>query len=114
FSVVVPPGTAGTRTDLVLEGWIADLSGDWRDAEASKAGMGFRVGLLEPGSAGRILCHREYRAERPVATRTQDALVAAWNECLQELLGPMEGDLREAGPGVAPPPRCGRAFGGLG
>jgi cholesterol transport system auxiliary component len=105
FSVVVPPGTAGTRTDLVLEGWIADLSGDWRDAEASKAVMDFRVGLLEPGSAGRILWHREYRAERPVTARTQDALVAAWNECLQELLGRMEGDLREAGPVVSPPAR---------
>jgi cholesterol transport system auxiliary component len=103
FSVVVPPGTAGTATDLVLEGWIADLSGDWRDAEASKGVVDFRVALLEPGSAGRILWRREFRAQCPVTARTQDALVAAWNECLQETLRRLEEDLRAALPRVASP-----------
>jgi ABC-type uncharacterized transport system auxiliary subunit len=103
FSVVVPPGTAGTTTDLVLQGWIADLSGDWRDAASAKAVMDFRIGLLEPGSAGRILWHREYRAERPVAARTQEALVTAWNECLRETAGRLEADLRVALPTLRSP-----------
>lgn len=103
FSLVVPPGTAGSATDLVLQGWIADLSGDWRDAEASRGVVDFRVALLEPGSAGGILWHREYRAERSVTARTQGALVAAWNECLQETLGRLEEDLRAALPRVASP-----------
>jgi hypothetical protein len=99
------------KDDLVLAGWIADLYGDWRDAEASKGVVDFRVALLEPGSAGRILWHREYRAQRPVTARTQDALVTAWNECLQETLGRLEEDLRAALPRVASPdPRDGRDY----
>ena len=93
FSVVVPPGTAGTATDFVLEGWIGDLSGDWRDPAASKGVIDFRV-ALEPGSVRRILWHREYRAECPVTARTQDALVAAWNECLQDTAAARRGPAR--------------------
>jgi hypothetical protein len=67
---------------------------------ATPMALAFRVALLEPGSAGRIVWHLEYRAERPASAPTQEALVAAWDEFLRDTLGRLEADLRGALPAV--------------
>jgi cholesterol transport system auxiliary component len=96
FGGVVQPGSA-LRPPLVLQGWVSELYGDYRDPAAPKAVLALHVMLLDRrGAAPRILLERDYRAEGSAAAATPEALVAAWDADLGQVLGSLEADLRTA------------------
>lgn len=99
FAGVLEPGS-GLRPTLVLQGWISELYGDYRDPAAPKAVLQLHLVLLDRrGAEPRILLQRDYRAEETAAAATPEALVAAWDTGLGHVLGSFEADLRAA---VAP------------
>jgi cholesterol transport system auxiliary component len=96
FSQVLRPG-GSRRAPLVLEGWIADLHGDYRDPAAPRAVLELRFALLERRSPDPLVrAERRYREEAAIASASPDALVAGWNQCLAQVLAALERDLAAA------------------
>ncbi len=96
FAGVPQPGSV-LRPTLVLQGWVAELYGDYRDPAAPKAVLALHVVLLDRrGAEPRILLQRDYRAEETAAAATPEALVTAWDTGLGHVLAALEADLRAA------------------
>jgi cholesterol transport system auxiliary component len=96
FRHVLDPASALEETQS-LEGTIAELYGDYRDATAPKAVLVIRVRLSsETAGASRIVFDQDYRQAVTVPDESPGALVRAWNEELQAILTELEADLRKA------------------
>ncbi len=99
---VVEPGDE-LPADLVVEVYASELSGDFRrpgDA-AGVLRLEFRV-LQARGGPDVPLLRKEYSRREAIPRRTADALVAAWNrglsDVMREFLGDLEGTLAAAPP----------------
>ncbi len=92
---VLEPGSLIEATH-VLEGNVLALYGDFRGSGLPQAVMQVRVFLVaNTGSEPEIIFTRDYRASHRAETQTADALVAAMNQCLEQVLSELERDLGE-------------------
>ena len=95
FKTVLEPGSLIEATHI-LEGNVLALYGDFRGPGLPQAVMQVRVFLVaNTGSEPEIIFTRDYRASHRAETQTADALVAAMNQCLEQVLSELERDLGE-------------------
>ena len=95
FKTVLEPGSVIEATH-VLEGNVLALYGDFRGPGLPQAVMQVRVFLVaNTGSEPEIIFTRDYRASHQAETQTADALVAAMDQCLAQVLSELEKDLGE-------------------
>ena len=95
FKTVLEPGSVIEATH-VLEGNVLALYGDFRGPGLPQAVMQVRVFLVaNTGSEPEIIFTRDYRASHRAETQTADALVAAMDHCLAQVLSELEKDLGE-------------------
>ena len=80
-----------------LEGWLYALYGDHRQTNAPQAVLGIQFFVSRLGDTPEVVFHKDYRQQVPVNGRSPEALTAAWNRGLQQILTDLEADLR-AGP----------------
>ena len=88
---------AQTEATHSLEGRVYALYGDYRRPEDPRAVLGIQFFVSRLTDTPEIVFHKDYRQEVPVTSRTPEALAAAWNRALQQILTELEADLR-AGP----------------
>jgi cholesterol transport system auxiliary component len=94
FAHVLPAGSR-PQPMYTLEGNVTALYGDFRNESAPTTVMEIRFFLLTSADAEETVAFAEtYRAAAPVPVRTADALVAALNEGLREILTRLEADLQ--------------------
>jgi len=81
--------------DCVLEGWITELYGDFRNGGTSKAVMELKFLLLSANqSPAQIFFKKRYRADVPIKEKTSALLAAGWNQALETILSQLERDLK--------------------
>jgi cholesterol transport system auxiliary component len=105
FARIVPAGSPAEPT-YTLTANVTALYGDFSDPAAARAVLEIRFALLgAPAPDQTIVFARTYDAENPVPQRTADAVVAALNQDLVQILTELEADLRQhlAGPGPGGP-----------
>jgi len=87
FGCVVEPGSGLTPT-LVAEVSINQIYGDFRKASQPVGTMELHFILYEvkEGDAGRIVLDKVCARETPLARKTADALMAAWNTDLHGIM----------------------------
>ncbi|MBE0597569.1 MAG: membrane integrity-associated transporter subunit PqiC [Desulfuromonadales bacterium] len=89
-----PASRPGELADLVVEGEITALYGDFR--ARPQAVMEIRFNLLSARTArAEILLRRSYRQEIPLVENNPTALVEGWNQALRRILTEFEADLRQ-------------------
>ncbi|QLA16918.1 ABC-type transport auxiliary lipoprotein family protein [Desulfolutivibrio sulfoxidireducens] len=108
FSLVPPEGSlagGAADADLILEGSVTALYGDFRDRAAPKAvaEVQFFVGK-KTGGAPEVVFQRNYRAAVPFSFDGSDsaALAAALNTALADVLSRFEADMRACLAGLTP------------
>lgn len=93
---VVEPG-GELPADLLVEIYASDVSGDFSQPEAPAAVMSLRVLVLPAHTAGQpALLGKEYSRRTRLPRRAADALVAAWNQELADIMRQFQGDLETA------------------
>ncbi len=96
FKTVLEPGSLLEATH-VLEGSVLALYGDLRGQNLPQAVLQIRFFLVaNQGSKFQIVFTRDYRASQRAEEKTADALVAAWDRCLAQILSELEKDLGTA------------------
>jgi ABC-type uncharacterized transport system auxiliary subunit len=95
FSNVIG-GTDSTRADWLLEARVNQLYGDLRDARAPQAVMEIHFTLLDARSPTlTAVFTKRYSARVDAADRSPEAILAAWNSSLVQILSQLEADLAE-------------------
>jgi cholesterol transport system auxiliary component len=95
FKTVLEPGSLIEPTHL-LEGNILVLHGDFRDRSLPQAVIRVRVFLVANKHSGpEVVLTRDYRAARDAEANTADALVTAFDRCLEQILSALEQDLEK-------------------
>lgn len=93
FKTVLEPGSLLEAT-RVLEGNVLALYGDLRGQNLPQAVMQIRFFLVaNQGSQFQVVFTRDYRSSHQAQEKTADALVAAWDQCLAQILSELEKDL---------------------
>ncbi len=96
FKTVLEPGSLVEATHI-LEGNVLALYGDFRGQSLPRAVMEIRIFVVTSrGSRPEVIFTRDYRASQPAEERTAEALVAAFNQCLVQILSELEKDLGKA------------------
>jgi hypothetical protein len=87
FGLVVEPGSRLTPT-LVAEVTVNELYGDFRKPSQLVGTMEIHFICYEvkDGNPGRIVLDKVCAHETPLATKTADALMAAWDADLREIM----------------------------
>src|SRR5262249_7284569 len=96
---VVAPGE-GVPVDARIEPALLELSGDFTKPDAPAAVMIVHFRVLGTAMPERELLLKTYEARRPIPHRTAEAVVAAWNEDLGEIMQHFLADLKSALPPV--------------
>jgi ABC-type uncharacterized transport system auxiliary subunit len=94
---VVAPGE-GLPVDAQIEPALLELFGDFTKPDAPAAVMAIHFRVLAPATPDREILLKTYTARRPISRRTAEAVVAAWNEDLGEIMAEFLGDLKSALP----------------
>lgn len=93
FETVLEPGSLIEPTHI-LEGNVLVLHGDFRDGKAPQAVMQIRFFLIATQSSSpQIVLAQDYQAVQEAQAPTADALVAAVDRCLEQILSALEEDL---------------------
>ena len=97
FGRVVEPGSGLTPT-LVAEVSVNELYGDLRQASRPVGTMEIHFICYEvkDGDAGRIVLDRVCARETPLARKTPDALMAAWDADLREIMEEINSEYSKA------------------
>ena len=96
FKTVLEPGSLVEPTHL-LEGTVLVLYGDFRDQKTPRAVIQIRFFLITGTRAQpQVVFTRDYQASREAQAPTADALVAAFDRCLEQILSALEDDLAKA------------------
>jgi len=96
FKTVLEPGSLVEATHI-LEGNVLALYGDFRGQSLPRAVMEIRLFVVTSRSSRpEVVFTRDYRASQPAEERTAEALAAAFNQCLAQILSELEKDLAEA------------------
>ncbi len=87
FGRLVQPGS-GLAPSLVVEVSVTELYGDFRKASKPVATMEIHFICYEvkDGIPGRIVLDKVCAHETPMARKTPDALMAAWDADLREIM----------------------------
>ncbi|MCK4958643.1 MAG: membrane integrity-associated transporter subunit PqiC [Planctomycetes bacterium] len=86
--------TSAVESDLLLEGSISSLYGDYRVKGKPRAVMGVWFVLL--GNDGDIEFRKSYEATVKLGSNKPDELIKGLSGCLEEILTDLENDLRES------------------
>ena len=87
------------RPQYVLEASVTSLYGDFSQSGAPKAVLAMQFFLLKDDSLNyEMTLHTEYARETPLASQTPEALAAAWNQGLADILAELEQDLAGLSP----------------
>lgn len=93
FTMVLEPGSLVEPTHI-LEGNVLALYGDFRGQSLPQAVLEIRIFVVTSrNSRPEVVFTRDYRASHGAGERTADALVAALNQCLAQILSELEEDL---------------------
>jgi ABC-type uncharacterized transport system auxiliary subunit len=93
LKTVLEPGSLVEATHI-LEGNVLALYGDFRGQSLPQAVVEIRVFVVTSRSSRpEVVFTRDYRASQQAKERTADALVAALNQCLAQILSELEEDL---------------------
>ncbi len=92
FAHVVEPGSQA-EPDLILEGSITALYGDFAAPSLPQAVMEMQFLLVDPADGYRVRFEGDYRSSFPAEAAEPEALVEAWDQALADLLARLEGDL---------------------
>jgi len=97
FGRIVEPGSGLTPT-LVVEVSVSELYGDFRDKSqpVGKMEIHFICYEVKDGAPGRILFDKVSSHEAPLARKTPDALMAAWDADLREIMGEINSQYAKA------------------
>jgi len=97
FGRVVEPG-GGLRPTLVAEISVNELYGDLRQASRPVGTMTIHFICYEvkDGDPGRIVLDRVCAHETPLARNTPEALMAAWDADLREIMGEINSEYSKA------------------
>jgi cholesterol transport system auxiliary component len=98
---VVGPGE-GVPVDARIEPALMELFGDFTKTDAPAAVMVIHFRVLTPAIPDREILLKTYTVRRPISRRTAEAVVAAWNEDLGEIMAEFIGDLKAVVPAPAP------------
>ena len=95
FQTVVEPGSA-FKPNTMAEITVLELYGDFRRRPGPEAVMTLRFVLLDSpeGIPGKLLFEREYSRRVLLKARNANALMAGWNEALNQMLAQLGSDLR--------------------
>jgi ABC-type uncharacterized transport system auxiliary subunit len=94
FASVVPRDSQ-IETPWALEGHIAALHADVRDAKSPKAVFEVEFLLLDSRAGeARSAWQRQYRVAQPVASDAAQVMAAGWRAALAQILANREADLR--------------------
>jgi len=87
FSEVLDPSSSFT-SGCYLEVSVSQLYGDFRQTDKSFAvlQMHFILYSTEPANRERVLWQRDLSKSLPLTQRTPAALLAGWNNCLQQIM----------------------------
>jgi ABC-type uncharacterized transport system auxiliary subunit len=92
---VLEPGSLIEPTHL-LEGNVLVLHGDLRDRDLPQAAIQIRIFLVANKRSGlEVVFTQDYRAAHEAEARTADALVTAFDRCLEQILSALEQDLEK-------------------
>ncbi len=93
FGTVLEPGSLVEPTHI-LEGTVLVLQGDFRGGKPPQAVMEIRIFLIVgTRTQPEVVFTRDYRAVHEAQARTADALVTAFDRCLEQILSALEQDL---------------------
>jgi hypothetical protein len=97
FGRVAEPGSGLTAT-LVSEVSVNELYGDFRKASQPVGTMEihFICYEIKDGAAGRIVLDKVFARETPLSRKTPDALMAAWNIDLREIMEEIDSEYAKA------------------
>src|SRR6266404_1325291 len=97
FGRVMEPGS-GLRPTLIAEVSVNELYGDLRRASRPVGTMEIHFICYEvkDGDPGRIVLDRVCAHETPLARKTPNALMAAWDAELREIMGEIESEYSKA------------------
>jgi cholesterol transport system auxiliary component len=97
FGRVVEPGS-GLMPTLVAEISVNELYGDFRDASrpVGRMEIHFICYEVKAGNPGRIVLDRVCAHETPLAKKTPDALMAAWDADLREIMEEINSEYSKA------------------
>ncbi len=103
FGTVLEPGSLVGPTHI-LEGSVLVLYGDFRGGKLPQAVMEIRIFLIA-GTQARpeVVFTRDYQVSHPAQAPTADALVTAFDRCLEQILSALEQDLEKALDLAGPP-----------
>jgi hypothetical protein len=97
FGRVVDPGS-GLAPTLVAEVSVNELYGDIRQASrpVGKMEIHFICYEVKDGDPGRVVLDRVCARERPLARKTPEALMAAWDSDLREIMEEINSEYSKA------------------
>jgi len=95
FRTVVEPGSA-VKPNTMAEITVLELYGDFRPRQDPAAVITLRFVLLDSpeGIPGKVLFEQEYSRRVLLKARNANALMAGWNEALNQILAQLGSDLR--------------------
>ena len=80
--------------DLLLEGTVDALYGDFRQPQSPQAVIELHLRLLDTKTAkASLIFHRRYHESLPFESGSAENLVKAWNQCLADILRQFEQDI---------------------
>lgn len=93
FKTVLEPGSLVEPTHI-LESTVLAMYGDFRNRNQPQAVLHVRVFLIAGTRAQpEVVFTRDYEASHPAEAPTADALVAAFDRCLEQILSALEENL---------------------
>jgi hypothetical protein len=95
FRTIVEPGSA-LKPNTMAEITVLELYGDFRRGTKPDAVLSLRFVLLDApdGIPGKLAFEREYSRRVFLNSARANALMAGWNEALQQILAQLGSDLR--------------------
>jgi len=98
FSDVVQSGS-DLKPDATADISVDQLYGDFRDRAKPLAVLDLRFVLFDvrSGSPGKVVFQKAYHEQVPLQARTAAALMAGWNQALDEILAKLVSDLKRQG-----------------
>ncbi len=94
FEDVLDPGSS-LKSSCSMEVSVSQLYGDFREPNHPFAvlQLHFLVFSTDPANRGHVLWQREFSRRLPISHRTPAALLAGWNEALQQIMTEVNAEL---------------------